>query len=269
MKAPILATAAVATTLSLVGGPAMAQPTFTPPLASAAPLSEPVYIELQPGARSDCIVTMTADAPEIPPMPATTASTVVADAPGGLRVTVSEDLAGTEIVVFLGDDGEVVFESMELDDTGLTPAQRDAIVGGVEEMLPAALLHRRTLAQDEVVLNAEELSGALGGLLEGMPPGVSMDMTGGSVVAGEVTADGAPTLVLDTDFVIDLTMSGQGQTITIVLTAAGHDAIDIETGLYRASRYDMVMQMPPEMQLPNSQLNMQMDMTCEIIAGGS
>lgn len=254
----------LAAALSLSAAAANAQTTFNPPLNAATPLSAPVYLEMQPGWRSDCVMTMTADDANFPPLPPTPMSFVVTAADAGVNVTMTDGMSGMEFAMYLGDDGTVTFDDAAFRDLGLTEAQLDAIREQTSNLVREAAFHRRTLAQDEVVFNAEDLSGIFGALLEGMPPGLSLELDGQSVVAGQSVANGRTVLVFKSDLDMFMSMSEGGQNLELSIAVSGYDAIDLETGLYVHSEYDMLMTFPPDPNIPFETLAMQMNQPCTL-----
>ncbi len=249
-------------------GAAAAQPVFEPPLAAPTPLAEPVYLELQPGWRSDCVMTMTVDNPDMPSMPEMRMSTAIEDAEGGVRVVTTESFSGGEIVTFLGDDGSVAVDDSSLGGLELSEAARAELRASIGELIPEAMLHRRTLAQGDTVFEAEEMSRLFGALLEGMPLGMSVDLAGGSVVAGESVAEGRRSLVFHTDLDLEMAFENAGQEISMTIAAEGFDAVDVETGLYRYAAYGLVLSLPPDPALPTTEIRAEMIVACDIGPGG-
>lgn len=258
--------AVAAATLSLVAGAAVAQTSFTPPLSSPTPIGEPIYVELQPGARTDCVMNMTMDDPNLPPMPSMQSSTAVEAANGGVRVLISETATPSTATFFLGDDGSVEFDGSTFDNLQLPEATKQQLRDSMQDLLKRNVLHRRTLAQGEVFLEAEDLQNLFGAITSALPPGFSIDISGGSVVAGETVSNGRRSIVFDTELNMVMTFDNAGQTISMTMVAEGNDVMDVETGLQRYSNYRMVMNLPPDPSIPNPEIGMTMEIACELTA---
>lgn len=258
---------AAAASLSLIAGAAVAQPAFEPPLDTPTPLTQPVYIELLPGSVSECEMAMSVENMDMPPPPPFRTTMRVEEAEGGVRVIASDDMSNTTTTFFLGDDGTIAIDDAGLGGLQLSEEAQEEVRDSMQNLMLEGMLHRRTLAQGETVFEADELSRLFGAMLEAMPPGFELGIDGGSVVAGETTADGRQTLVFNTGLDMTMTFDNAGETIVMNMTADGSDAVDVETGLYRYARYRIVVSLPPDPSLPVTEVVANMQIDCNLTSG--
>lgn len=247
-----------ASVVFLAAGSADAQSSFNPPLDAPQPIATPVYVELTPGSRSDCVTTSSATGT---PDQTQRTSFLVDTAPDGVRFTMTEQTAGLRVSGVVADDGTITVD--DFSGAGTLPpemqAQIEAIFVGVVE---SSTLHKRTLSQDEAFVEGQDVEALLGPILMMLGPDASATINGQQVVTGESMVDGRRVLVtrFEMDAVMNVPEVGE-----MTMVGSGVTVYDIATGLPRYDAASGIMELPPELGIAPVQIDSVME--C-VVTGG-
>ncbi len=236
-RTPRRSSVAVAWAALLVAGAAGAQPAFSPPLDAPTPLAAPVAMALAPGAAAECVTETFVEGANTPPPPPSALTISIDEAPNGVRVRIVERAGLFDVTLLVSDAGEVSLGAPMEGAFGFG-AQ---LLEQAEQLLPEVRVHRRTLAQGDEILSAEdvaELMSAAMGAVAGQD--AALDVSGGSRLVGESSLDGRRVIVFDSEVVVGM----PAERVTLFLD--GVDAYDAATGLRLYSDIRIRIESPPE-----------------------
>lgn len=234
--------AAAAAVAWMIGGAAVAQPGFTPPLDSPTPIASPVTLSLLPGASVECTTSGVITGVDLPPPPETSVVIAVEEAPNGVRVRARDGFGMSDISVLITDAGEVSFDDSSRLPPGMVITEED--IEQAAQILPEIRIHNRTLGQDDPVLTGDEVAGLVAAMMGAPMAGATMDASGASVLTGESSFNGRRVIVFDT--MIEVVETTEG----IRMTLNGVDAYDAETALRVYASHVIRVEPPAGVSMP-------------------
>lgn len=245
--------------VALTAGAAQAQTRFTPPLDRPTPLAAPVAMALQPGAAAECVSEASITGMDLPSPPPSRTNLTVSDSADGVILRVVEGAGLYDITLLIAEDGTVTLgEGSRMSGADLLGPN---FLDQAAQLMPEVRIHRRTLAQGDSIVDEEEVSQLIAGALGPLASeNAQIDVTGGSVVAGEsATSAGRRVIVFDSE--ITLSVPSEGVDVRLI----GVDAYDAETALRVYSNYTMNVAMPPAAGIPELVFNQTLN--CELTPG--